>query len=74
MRISSLIPSILLTFQNDTIDNPKRIANIFNNYFSNIDEKIQAKIKYYIKITLITLQTKALIPFSSHQQTKKKLN
>ena len=49
MRISSLIPSILLTFQNDTIDNPKRIANIFNNYFSNIDEKIQAKIKYSYK-------------------------
>ena len=71
MRISSLIPSILLTFQNDTIDNPKRIANIFNNYFSNIDEKIQ---NIHIKITLITLQTKALIPFSSHQQTKKKLN
>ena len=43
----------LLTFQNETIDNPKRIANIFNNYFSTIRKKTQAKIKY-IKITLIT--------------------
>ena len=25
-----------LTFQNENIDNPERIANIFNNYFSTI--------------------------------------
>ena len=31
MRSASLITSTLLTFQNETIDNPKRIANIFNN-------------------------------------------
>ena len=36
----------LLTFQNENIDNPERIANIFNNYFSTIGEKIQAKIKH----------------------------
>ena len=35
----------LLTFQYENIDNPERIANIFNNYFSTIGEKIQAKIK-----------------------------
>ena len=35
----------LLTFQNENIDNPERIANIFNNYFSTIGEKTQAKIK-----------------------------
>ena len=35
MRSSSLITLTLLTFQNETIDNLKRIANIFNNYFSN---------------------------------------
>ena len=64
----------LLTFQNETIDNPKRIANIFNNYFSIIGKKTQARIKYLHKITLITSQTKTLIPFSSHQQTKKKLS
>ena len=36
----------LLTFQNENIDNPERIANVFNNYFSTIGEKIQAKIKH----------------------------
>ena len=46
MRSSSSITSTLLTFQNETIDNPKRIANIFNNYFSTIGEKTQANIKY----------------------------
>ena len=37
--------SKFLTFQNEYIDNPERIANIFNNYFSTIGEKTQAKIK-----------------------------
>ena len=46
MRSSSSITPTLLTFQNETIDNPKRIANIFNNYFSTIGKKNQAKIKY----------------------------
>ena len=36
----------LLTFQNENIDNPERIANIFNDYFSTICEKTQAKIKH----------------------------
>ena len=36
MKSSSLIPPTLLTFQNETIDNPKRVANIFNNYFSTV--------------------------------------
>ena len=53
MRSSSSITPTSLTSQNETIDNPKRIANIFNNYFSTIRKKTQAKIKY-IKITLIT--------------------
>ena len=35
-----------LTFQNETIDNPKRIANILNNYFRTINKKTHAKIKY----------------------------
>ena len=39
----------LLTFQNENIDNPERIANIFNNYFSTIGEKTQAKIKHLHK-------------------------
>ena len=46
MRSSSSITPTLLTFQNETIDNSKRIANIFNNYFSTIGKKSQAKIKY----------------------------
>ena len=33
-------------FSKWNIDNLKRIANIFNNYFSTIGEKTQAKIKY----------------------------
>ena len=37
---------LLLTYQNDNIDNPERIVNIFNNYFSTTGEKTQAKIKY----------------------------
>ena len=65
MRSSSSITPTFLTFQNEAIDNPKRIAIIFNNYFSIIGKKTQAKIKFsYIKITLITSQTKILIPFS----------
>ena len=52
-------------------ENPKTIANIFKIYFSIIDKKNWAK-KIY-KITLNTSQMKTLIPFSSHQQTKKKL-
>ena len=36
----------LLSYQNDKIDNPERIANVFNNYFSTIGEKTQTKIKY----------------------------
>ena len=36
----------MLTFQNENIDNPEGIANIFNNYFSTIGEKTQAKIKH----------------------------
>ena len=45
MRRSSSINPTLLTFQNETIDNPKRTANIFNNYFSTIGKKTHAKIK-----------------------------
>ena len=44
MRRSSSITLTLLTFQNGTIDNLKRIANIFSNYFSTIGEKTEAKI------------------------------
>ena len=35
MRSSSSITPTLPTFQNETIDNPKRITNIFNIYFQN---------------------------------------
>ena len=34
------------TYQNDSIDNPERIANTFNNYISTIGEKTQAKINH----------------------------
>ena len=46
MKSSSSNSPTLLTYQNENIDNPERIANIFNNYFSTIGEKTQAKIKH----------------------------
>ena len=46
MKSFSLITSTLLTFQNKNMDNPKRIAKIFSNYFNTIGKKTQAKIKY----------------------------
>ena len=46
MRSSSSITPTLLTFQNETIDNSKRIANVFDNYIRTIGKKSQAKIKY----------------------------
>ena len=46
MKSSFSNTPILLTFQNEDFDNPERIANIFNNYFSTIGEKTQAKIKH----------------------------
>ena len=46
MKSSSGNSPMLLTYQNDNIDNPGRKANIFNNYFSTIGEKTQAKIKH----------------------------
>ena len=49
MSGSSSITPTLLTLQNETIDNQKRIASIFNNYFSTIGKKTQAKIKYSYK-------------------------
>ena len=36
----------LLAYQNGNIDNPERIANAFNNYFSITGEKSEAKIKH----------------------------
>ena len=30
---------MLLTYQNKNINNPERIQNIFNNYFSKLGEK-----------------------------------
>ena len=46
MKSSSSISENLLTYQNESIDNPERIANILSNYFSTIGEKTNAKIKH----------------------------
>ena len=46
--LSSYSPS-LLTYESETIDNPKRISNIFNNYFSTIGAKIPEKRKHLHK-------------------------
>ena len=50
MKSSFLNTPTLLTFQNEDIDNPERIANTFNNYFSTTGEKTQAKIKHSHKM------------------------
>ena len=39
MRSSLSITPTLLTFQNEAIDNPKRITNIFDNFFTTIGKK-----------------------------------
>ena len=47
MKNSSSNSPVLLIYQNENIDNPERIANIFNNSFNTIGEKTQqAKIKH----------------------------
>ena len=46
MKSSSSISENLLDYQNESNDNPERIANILNNYFSTIGEKTNAKIKH----------------------------
>ena len=46
MKSSSSITSTLLTLQNENLDNPKRIAKIFNNYFGTIGKKTEVKIKH----------------------------
>ena len=46
MKSSSSVSPTLLTYQNENIDSPERIANIFNNYFSTIGEKTLAKMKH----------------------------
>ena len=45
MKTFSSNSPTLLTYQNENIDSPEGIVNIFNNYFSTIGEKTQAKIK-----------------------------
>ena len=46
VKNSSSNSPALLTYQNENIDNLERLTNIFNNYFSTIGEKTQAKIKH----------------------------
>ena len=46
MKSSSSDSPTLLTYQNENINNSERIVNFFNNYFSIIGEKTQAKTKH----------------------------
>ena len=50
LKSSSSNSSALLTYKNENIDSPERIANIFNNYFSITGEQTQAKIKHSYKM------------------------
>ena len=43
-------------FINETVANPKKIGNIFNDYFSTIAEKTKAKIKFSNKLNDVFLQ------------------
>ena len=36
----------LLSQDNETVSNPKKIVNIFNDYFSTIAEKTKAKVRF----------------------------
>ena len=63
MKSSSLISENLLAYQNESIDNPERIANILNNYFSTIGEKTNAKIKHSLN-DYIDSKLKILTGFS----------
>ena len=36
----------LLSHDNETVTNPKKIVNIFNDYFSTIAEKTKAKVRF----------------------------
>ena len=74
MRSFSWISPTLFTFQNETINNPKRITNIFNNYISTIGKKTQAKMKCSHKNYTDCLINENLTSFFFQQQTKKKLN
>ena len=74
MRSSSSITPTLLTFQNETIDNSKKIANIFNNYFSTVDKKTQEKKKcsyenYTDYLTIKNPNSSFLLP-SDNEETK----
>ena len=72
MRSSPTITQTLLTFQNETVDNPNKIVVVLNNYSSTIGKKTKAK----LKITLINSQTKTLIlfkePFKMHKKVTKR--
>ena len=46
MKRCSPYSTALVAYQSETIENPERISNIFNNYVSAIREKTQEKIKH----------------------------
>ena len=74
MGSSFSITPTLLSFQNESIDNPKRIANIFNNYFDTVGEKTQAKITYSHKNYTDYLTNENPNSFFPLTNTKKKSN
>ena len=47
-------------FINETVTNPKKTANIFNNYFSTIAGKTTAKIKFSNKLFAEFMPTKSM--------------
>ena len=53
MKSSFLNSPTLLTFQNENINNPERIANIFNNFFGSIGEKTRALSPLLISTNLL---------------------
>ena len=63
----------VINFNNELTSDPLKIANVFNNYFSSIGEKLNQKQDFQIKITLTIFLVKYLILFLLHLQTVKKL-
>ena len=41
-----ILETIYLSQDNKTVTNPKKISNIFNDYFNTVAEKTKAKIKF----------------------------
>ena len=61
-HFASSSPNVM-NFSNELTTDPLKIANVFNNYFSSIGEKLDQKQDFQIKITLTTFMVKIFNSF-----------